>query len=170
MTSEEIKAAIERITQLESDATKTSIANAAVGNGGGWITNRDFRSFMLALLEQADPDSHMELPRDADGAPIHVGDVLYEEGDEPFEVYAFKVCEMMPSKTNGWELFGGVDGEGFSAYNPATCHHYYKPTVSEIIDELEGLRGTGDYESVVMRAAELAGMLRELMAYDDEAR
>jgi hypothetical protein len=166
MTSEQINEAIERITKLESDATKASIANAAVGNDGGWITNRDFRSFMLALLEQADPSTHMDVPRDADGVPIHIGDLIYEEGNEPF-----LVDEMMVNKAKGWEIFGGGYGEGFSAYDPATCRHYHKPTVEDVLHEFAtvifatGIFPTDDNDKFTHeKIAEYAAKLREVMA------
>jgi hypothetical protein len=36
-------------------------------------------------------------------------------------------------------------------------------SIDEIIDELEGMRGTGDYEDVIKRCAELGRTLRELL-------
>lgn len=161
MTHEEIEAAIERLRGMKI-SSRDFIIDVCRAFIGGEVTGDELHYTLIELLEQADPDTHMLLPVDADGMPIHVGDVMCDEDGKPFEI-----DEMMTSKTNGWELFGGGYGDGFSAYDPATCRHYHKPTVSEILDELEGLRGTGDYESVVMRAAELAGMLRELMDDDD---
>ena len=163
MTSEEINAAIERLRSMRTADRDLIFGVCRAFIGDCEVTGDELHYTLIELLEQADPGTHMEVPRDADGMPIHVGDVMCDEDGKSFEV-----DEITTSKANGWKLFGGYE-EGFSEYDPATCRHYHKPTVSEILDELEGLRGTGDYESVVMRAAELAGMLRELMA-DDDAR
>jgi hypothetical protein len=45
--------------------------------------------------------------------------------------------------------------------------HHHKPTVDELLDQLDGLRGNGvDYEDVVTRASEIAEKLRELLKED----
>ena len=98
----------------------------------------------------------MLLPRDANGEVIHIGDeVIVNERGRRLTVDGVG-C-------SGYEVIFCDDRPGYTAYVAKSCHRYHKPTVDEILDELEGMRGTGDYDAVVERCADLAGMLRELL-------
>ena len=130
------------------------------------------RDALVGLLEQHDPDEWSDsylaevgivrLPKDERGEVIHVGDELCGYGRPDGGVF----CKA----TNGVMVYVGEIGDDapkqWLVWDPDNCHHYHKPTVEEILDELEGLRGTGGYEAVVTRAAKLAGQLRELMQDD----
>ena len=103
---------------------------------------------------------YVKLPVDADGVPIRIGDrmengervariVITDDQWEP-SVYLYKLPNVLH------EYF---------------CNEvsHYKPTVEDVLTELEGMRGNGaTYEDVVTRCAELAEMLRELLAGEVE--
>lgn len=97
----------------------------------------------------------MLLPRDANGDVIHVGDEMVV-GDYRYIVDGVGLA-------GNTDVFFVTDGDKINGFPAKVCRHYHKPTVDEILDELEGMRGTGDYDDVVERCADLAGMLRELL-------
>ena len=107
---------------------------------------------------QAEVDERfMELPVDADGVPIRVGDTvewLVKNGD--YEVVA--VGELVALKL-------GEDGSFTIA---ADALRHVKPrTLEDVLRDLEGMRGNyADYEDVVCRAAKYAAEIRELLGVD----
>lgn len=103
-------------------------------------------------LHEAVDERYIELPRDKYGEPWHVGDVT-ENGNV--------VMGMTIDNTGEWYFINTRND-----IDPHAHYHYRRPTVDEILDELEGMRGTGDYDAVVERCADLAGMLRELLKED----
>lgn len=104
----------------------------------------------------------MLLPRDDDGEVIHIGDKITYHG--LCERHQGKVLEVkgIMSLSEGIDAVVVYDTELVKLY-ANNCRHYRKPTVDEILDELEGMRGTGDYEDVIKRCAELGRTLRELL-------
>ena len=150
MTGEEIKAAIDRLQVL----TDTDIVTALTGEYG-W-TDKRAREHLIDLLRQADPDTHMELPKDADGEYIHIGDrmednervariVLTDDSCEP-SVY----LEKLPSVLH--------------EYFCHEVHHYHKPTVEDVLREFgDEVRMCCDTEDTI---AEYAAKLREMMQDD----
>ena len=100
----------------------------------------------------------MLLPHDANDEVIHVGDEMVVDGRDMFTVDGIGLIG-----DHGVVYYTTYDGR-CDSHLASVCHHYHKPTtVDEILDELEGMRGTGDYDDVVERCADLAGMLRELL-------
>ena len=100
----------------------------------------------------------MLLPRDADDEVVHIGDEMVVDGRDMFTVDGIGLIG-----DHGVVYYTTYDGR-CDSHLASVCHHYHKPTtVDEILDELEGMRGTGDYDDVVERCADLAGMLRELL-------
>lgn len=99
-------------------------------------------------------DGYIELPKDADGVPIRVGDEV-------------QYLNMRPEHVT-WVAFGEhemhVNTDSGSYTKPELLRHHHAPTVEDVLTELEGMRG-GDasYGDVVTRCAELAKMLRELL-------
>lgn len=112
----------------------------------------------------------VKLPVDADGEPIRVGDVV--------TMQLLFGGESKPLVVDRMELSHGRDGDLWcvaldtdkGCWNqPSLMRHYTPPTVEDVLTELEGMRGNGKtYEDVVMRCADLAGILRELLAGEDE--
>ena len=108
-------------------------------------------------IEAEIAERFMELPVDADGEPIRIGDYL-QLGNTSGEVVALTYC---PS--NGklpWEWQCDTD----DWYNTAFARHIEPRTLEDVLKELEGMRGNGaTYEDVVARCSELAAELRELI-------
>lgn len=73
----------------------------------------------------------INLPKDADGEPIHVGDWMTPNGMDT----GFKVRQMYFD--GEWSL--DLEGFGISQTCPDLCRHYHKPTVEGILQELTTL-------------------------------
>ena len=99
----------------------------------------------------------VRLPVDADGVPIRVGDEVSYIG--------MTRCERVTWIAYGEDGEHHVNTTGGSYTHPDMLRHHHEPTISEILDELEGMRGYGEstYEDVVTRCAELSSMLRKLL-------
>ena len=126
MNSEEIKATIERLDALVRDNVPSvrDVADAFVGTNGYGL-----RNMLIDLLKQADPESHVELPRDVDGEYVHVGDrMVLADGGEPFEVLAI-----------GGNALWFMDEDLQETHDWASyeCRHY-KPTVGDVLRRFAG--------------------------------
>ena len=119
------------------DAEHESACAEAYGNG--------VMSVPIALDESA----WVELPKDADGEYIHVGDVLDGYGK------TIEVVEMRYGRS-GWVLISR-DGNGYADCEAFTHHH--APTVEDVLREFadEWLGGGCDDDGIV---AEYAKRLR----------
>ena len=73
----------------------------------------------------------IRLPLDADGIPIHIGDVMDSKVDHlfdgrPFEVRALVLCE------GEWEA---ADSRFGNRYEPNSLRHHHAPTVEDVLRE-----------------------------------
>lgn len=101
----------------------------------------------------------VELPEDADGEPIHIGDVMDSRVDylfdgKPFTVRALVLCE------DGWEV---ADGRFGNRYEPDSLRHHHAPTVEDVLTKmLEQAVGYSDAHTTVAldTIAEYAAKLR----------
>lgn len=107
---------------------------------------------IAADLEKA---GWVRLPKDADGEPISVGDVMMCDG-EIFEVRFIRFNgEFWAMNTKGW--------------NPAATRHYHKPTVEDVLREMcleidrRYARGRVDYDALF---TEYAKKLREVVEHE----
>lgn len=83
---------------------------------------------IAADLEKA---GWVELPKDADGVPIHVGDELeYLEALHPDVPSRFKVQDMFYCGKGKWRLRAYP-----ATYEPEKCRHYHAPTVEDVLRE-----------------------------------
>ena len=76
-------------------------------------------------------EEYIVLPKDADGVPIRVGDVMKNlYGDEHFTVLGigYDGCEDV--------LFCEDDDLNYQCYSATACVHYKKPTIQDIVEEL----------------------------------
>ena len=171
-----IQKTIERLKSLSLDGGSHENLSAIcdVLYGGkpefGWTMGacEGLREALIGMLGEYDPEDWADeylaevgivrLPKDAEGETIHVGDTIRLNDTTP-RVFSLALYD------DGWRV-GFVGEHGHYSCLPKDDTHYHKPTVEEILDELGGLRGTGDYEAVVTRAAELAEQLRELIGND----
>ena len=169
MTHVEIEAAIERLRELGCDGRiTTSNIIDAVFDGN----NYKVRDTLIELLEQADPDTHVELPKDADGVPIHFGDEL----TNPHHAESFTVDAIGGNSGVGsvpHVVYFRSSGGNLRFHYATQCHHYHKPpTIEGLLTEFSEyvLRSGHQWGLNAPKAiAAFAEKLREVMA-DDDAR
>ena len=131
----------ERLRWLIADVNPCEIADQTLDqNLIGWSDG-----WRLAALMECDridaavrerhawaPESHyVMLPKDADGEPIHIGDVMDSKVDylfdgKPFTVRGLVLCE------DGWEV---TDGRFGNRYKPDSLRHHHEPTVEDVLRE-----------------------------------
>ena len=110
-----------------------------------WV--RDGKGSLLAIADRIDAEHERQLgvlyrdmsdaewvrlPFDADGVPIHIGDVMDSKVDylfdgRPLEVRALVLCE------DGWEA---ADGRFGNRYEPDSLRHHHAPTVEDVLTEI----------------------------------
>lgn len=172
--------AIERLKAINAECKSIySVVDAFMGKEIACAMDAiTFRDALVELLQHADPskmtDSEldeyglMHEPQDADGKVIRLGDMVrYKNGSK--NVYRVKYLRRQEGDWGLHWLIGVSDEDGNNCWGgfQTDFTHHHEPTVGEILDELEGMRGTGDYEAVVTRCAELAERLRELLKEDE---
>ena len=84
---------------------------------------------VLATVEKIEKEvaeRYMELPLDADGVPIRVGDVL-TDGE-----YKFKAFELAAFGDGSWSI-RNEDGNAWAACDVT---HYHEPTVEDVLQKL----------------------------------
>ena len=77
-------------------------------------------------IEREVAERYMELPVDADGVPIRVGDVL-TDGE-----YKFKVFELAAFGDGSWSI-RNEDGNAWAACDVT---HHHEPTVEDVLREM----------------------------------
>ena len=108
-------------------------------------------------IEAEVAERFVELPVDAEGVPVKIGDTL-QLGDTRGEVVALTYCPSNGKLSWEWQCDTG------DWYNTAFARHVRPRTVEDVLKELEGMRGNGaTYEDVVARCSELADELRGLI-------
>lgn len=133
---------IEQLLEFVGDMNETEINDhikarpdgiaVSFGIDGEWLDG--WNRAVLATVEKIEKEvseRYMELPVDADGVPIRVGDVMESEVDylfdgKPFTVRALVLCE------DGWEV---GDGRFGNRYEPDSLHHHHEPTVEDVLRE-----------------------------------
>ena len=107
----------------------------------------EHRKALEKVAAMVDHDGLVELPKDADGETIHVGDVVVEDGcGVPYTVMSMTLFE------DCWDV-------GECGMNPNLCRHVHPDTWERIIEDAANLV-RGDNESVVElveRCRRLAG-------------
>ena len=113
-----------------------------------------------------------ELPVDADGVPIHVGEEMTCHGD------VFTVCAVAPAKIHRWVTVKLGETQTTYSYDPMECTHYNPRTLEDVLVEYaETIDVTswkkahdnrsftvGEWEEIVRSEAEkCADEIRELM-------
>jgi len=126
MTGEEIRAAIDGLSTIGNDLY--DIAHAFdTSDERGRINVDDFRTKLIDLLRQANPETHMWVPMDADGVPIHIGDELCGYGKPDGGVYCMA--------TNGAMVYVGEINDDapkqWMTWTAYQCRHYHKPTIDD---------------------------------------
>ena len=109
----------------------------------------------------------IRLPKDADGEPIHVGDVMESKGSGLlFDKASFEV-RIMRCDECGWEVYDRLGDR----YEPSLLRHYHAPTVEDVLRQVIACANNGthvhgalDTEQIV---AEYAAKLR--LAEEEDA-
>lgn len=70
--------------------------------------------------------THIELPKDADGVPIHIGDVLTDDAE--FKSEGNVECLMLDK--DGWYVWFS---KGWTPVRIHKWHHYHNPTVENVL-------------------------------------
>ena len=112
--------------ELREIATKTECANGRC--------EKLYRGDLEHIADRIDAElaeRYVELPKDADGEYIHIGDVMDSRVDylfdgKPFTVRALVLCE------DGWEV---ADGRFGNRYEPDSLRHHHAPTVEDVLRE-----------------------------------
>jgi hypothetical protein len=160
MTHEEIKAAIERLRSMKIANRDfiVDVCRAFIGNGE--VTGDELHYTLIELLEQANPVNHMELPKDADGEYIHIGDEVCGYNHPNGGVYCHAIVN--PCVIAVGELRHMGDSNGWALWNTLDVRHYHKPTVEELLREFgDEVQRCCDTEDTI---AEYAAKIREAMA------
>lgn len=120
---------------------------------------------MAAALDRAEgeheyaPESHyMMLPKDADGKPIHVGDVM--EWIDPNGEFSL-VCTVEAVSVDGF-ITWSTDCGRFTQKDAKAYHHYHKPTVEDVLTEFAAklIERGGLTNGAAQTIAEYAAKLR----------
>ena len=120
-----------------------------------WITV-DACNACIEELEAEIAERFMELPCDADGVPILIGDVVAAQDEQPFKVRAFQ-----------YDVFGWFAIERLgSQWNVNQLHHVKPRTIEEVLRECAEAYASGadvDLGSTSTMFAKYADEIRELM-------
>jgi len=129
----------------------------------GVVSSSKLRDALIALLEQADPETYLALPVDADGEPIHVGDELVTNHSKK----TFVVTRLQYSRKHAW-MVGGADKDDLSEYGlyaPRETRHY-QPTVEDVLREFVNrvMSYNEDEDDGDAMISDCAAKLREVMS------
>ena len=126
-----------------------------------WIGGGKVNEY-LDEIEREIAERFMELPVDADGLPIHVGDQLNWKYEEEKHV----VCAVAPGRVHHW-----VHGNGKRSTvdcPPTECTHYKPRTVEDVLTDFgneiaaQGHQvGLTGHEIVMKYADELRDLIKE---------
>ena len=128
-----------------------------------WDASRERLNESLDEIEQEIAERYIELPVDADGVPIHVGDYLESEEYDgrlfPCRGLNVEVCK----SGKRWTVCMSYDSySGTSEYTPANrCRHVKPRTIEDVLrefaDEVERCCDTTD--TIAEYAEEIRGMM-----------
>lgn len=122
---------------------------------------KDTMEMYCNAIEAEIAERYMELPVDADGEPIHVGDEMESDNER------FVVCAVALGRVHRWHVhnIGELD-KGTVAYPPGSLHHYKPRTIEDVLTEFADCicEEDGFNKEDVKRCAE---EIRELMEVDE---
>lgn len=112
------------------------------------------------------------LPRDADGEPIHMGDlVTVPWKDKVYEVAGFSCTKQLCSgiRTIWIDVYSPEKQRNVPLCGADSCRHYHAFTVEDVLDEMLQRFSEDGYEGGMSDLiAEYASKLREMLAGDVE--
>ena len=130
-------------------AHEESVQQALMGEGSVPATDENMAEY-----------GWVRLPKDANGEPIHIGDVMESKGsDFLFDEASFEVRSMRCNEC-GWEVYDRLGDR----YAPSLLRHHHEPTVEDVLRQVIACANNGthvhgalDTEQIV---AEYAAKLR----------
>lgn len=168
MTHEEIEAATERLNILDDSNRSYSmrdVARALIGEDSVPIR---FSHTIAYLLQQADPDTHMVLPVDADGEYIHIGDEVCGYDHPKGGVYCHAIVN--PRVIAVGDKFAYGNSKGWVLWSTLNVSHHHKLTVEDVLREFANevyADADNEIHDRDFLCAKYAKKLREVMADDD---
>ena len=128
-----------------------------------WNESREHLLVMLDEIESEIAERYMELPVDADGVPIHMGDVIQFVNEQGGTGAKVEVCAV----SNYYAYYG----EGKHFYRTKNCHHVKQRTVEDVlrdfVNEAEWEQSPDSYEEIERRLITLyAAEIRDLLGGD----
>ena len=134
------------------------IADSDIVCGHTWVELRD-------LADRIDFEM-AELPKDADGVPIHVGDTAYLKDGREVTVIRFVFEHETPAITP--TIVCSLDGNPDVVRLPSSLTHERPDSWERIADELdEMVDAAGQADDVCEKLADLADRIRRLAAKED---
>lgn len=128
------------------------------------LTDDDPAHAIADRIDEAIASEYVGLPKDADGEPIHIGDVMDSKVDYLFDGRPFEVRAMRRDEC-GWEVYDRLGDR----YEPNSLRHHRKQTVEDVLREMcleidrRYARGRVDYDALFTEYAE---KLREAIEHD----
>lgn len=89
---------------------------------------------LIDAVEREVEEGYVELPKDADGIPVHINDEMESEYS-PDRVFIVK--RLKYSEKNGWMIGGAIreDLSEYGLYDCRNCHHYKPPTTEDVLEK-----------------------------------
>ena len=116
------EAAVERLNEMyETGPYTTQDIVVALAGSSGWVGR------IIDLLTDDDTGDYMQLPVDADGEVIHIGDEMVV-GDHRYIVDGVGLADST-------EVFFVTDGDKSEGFPAKVCRHYHKSTVEDVLRE-----------------------------------
>lgn len=125
---------IEKLRELAADINSTEIIDHLDGVGKFMVRSEWLDSWHKAFdsacdrIEAEIAERYMELPLDADGEPIHVGDKMQYHGGEPFIV-----CAVAPGVIHSCVAVKLGERMTTYDYTPTQCTHYKPRTLEDVL-------------------------------------
>lgn len=157
---------IERLTAIADriDAAHEEALGSKVT--GVLLANEDGTEF-LAIPASKMAERYVELPKDADGEYIHIGDVMDElDARCPGTPTTFTVADMFYQGNDRWHLRAYP-----ATYDPKTCRHHHEDTWERIIEDAckRAVDGYPD-ETGVIATSDLIERCKALAAEGGDAK
>lgn len=165
MTSDEVKAAIERLRSMKTADRDFIVDVCRAFLGDCEATGNELHYTLIELLEQADPDTYMLMPVDADGERIHLGDELCGYGRPNGGVY----CQAIVNESIILVGETSIAYKDWLLWDTADCRHRHKPTVEDVLRDFVNrvMRYNEDEDDGDAIISDYAAKLREVMGNDD---
>ena len=127
----------------------------------GQLYQGSIRRRFIALASRIDAEM-VELPKDKDGVPIHVGDLVYMDDGR-------RACVTEIDIKDGCEVIDCWDGSKHVAYHPSGITHERPDSLERIADELdEMVDAARSADGGCEKLADLAERIRKLAEKEDK--